>query len=176
MNMRKALLIVAATVLGFAGVMLACILPLRPVYDRGITWPITLIGVIAAILLGAGLLPPYWELYKRGGQVVGLNFVFLLIDSLGALFSVFSLVAQNGKLDILGCVLYIVILVLEAGLFISQGIWLLRTRKQRKAAKVTAASCVADNESDGRKTPPFETVQEHSAHAAGDFAHSNDMA
>lgn len=32
-----------------------------------------LTGVIAAILLGAGLLPPYFELWKRGGRVVGIS-------------------------------------------------------------------------------------------------------
>jgi len=32
-----------------------------------------LTGVIAAILLGGGLLPPYFELWKRGGRVVGIS-------------------------------------------------------------------------------------------------------
>lgn len=42
-------------------------------YDRGVAWPMILTGVIAAILLGAGLLPPYFELWKRGGRVVGIS-------------------------------------------------------------------------------------------------------
>lgn len=178
MKYTKAIAIMVATVAIFAGIMLGCILPLRPLYERGVTWPVTFIGVIAAVLLGAGLLPPYWELWKRGGRVVGLNFVFLLIDSLGALFSLFSLVAQKGDLDVLGCVLYIVVIVLEAGIFLSHGIWLLRTRKSRRAAKQAADEEVGDDailepddaSEDEIRKDPRETVREHSAHAAADIA------
>lgn len=127
------LLVVIAAV--FAGIEVGCIIPFERLYDDGVTWPVTLVGVIAAVLLGVGLLPPYFELWKRNGQVVGINFIFLTIDSLGALFSIFSLVAQHGDLDILGCVLYIVVLVLELGIFSSHIIWMIRTRKARKARK-----------------------------------------
>lgn len=33
------------------------------------------VGIVAAILLAAGLLPPYGELWKRKGRVVGINWV-----------------------------------------------------------------------------------------------------
>jgi hypothetical protein len=33
----------------------------------------TLIGVLAAVLLALGLIPPYFELAKRGGRVVGIS-------------------------------------------------------------------------------------------------------
>lgn len=36
------------------------------------------VGIIAAILLGVGLLPPYWELWKRRGRVIGINWVSIL--------------------------------------------------------------------------------------------------
>ncbi|CAN6630320.1 hypothetical protein TRVA0_012S02454 [Trichomonascus vanleenenianus] len=134
-NRVKLGIIAAVTIAAFAGIEAGCIVPFRGLYARGITWPVTLVGIIAAILLGVGLLPPYFELYKRKGRVVGINFYFLLIDSGGALFSLFSLVAQKGHLDLLGCILYIVVLALEVGIFASQGIWLLRTRKLRKIAK-----------------------------------------
>lgn len=32
-----------------------------------------LVGVIAAVLLAAGIIPPYPELIKRGGRVVGIS-------------------------------------------------------------------------------------------------------
>lgn len=66
-----------------------------------------MIGAVAATLLAAGLLPPYGEAWKRRGRIVGINFVFLATDALGALFSLFSLVAQR-TFDILGGVMYIV--------------------------------------------------------------------
>ena len=93
-----------------------------------------IVGVVAAILLAAGLLPPYFELWKRSGRVVGINFLFLAIDWLGAFFSLMGVVAQN-TFDPLGGCLFIVCIFIEGGIFVSHGIWLFRTRKLRAAAK-----------------------------------------
>ncbi|KAL9120732.1 MAG: hypothetical protein Q9187_002711 [Circinaria calcarea] len=104
-------------------------------YNKGIEWPMLLIGIIAAVLIGAGLFPPYLEIWKRRGRVVGFNWIFLSVDWLGAFFSLMALVAQH-TFDVLGGVVYIVCLVLEAGIFISHGLWLLRTHGLRKRAKL----------------------------------------
>ena len=93
-----------------------------------------IVGVVAAVLLAAGLLPPYFELWKRSGRVVGINFVFLSIDWLGAFFSLMGVVAQN-TFDPLGGCLFIVCIFIEGGIFVSHGIWLVRTRKVRAQAK-----------------------------------------
>lgn len=37
------------------------------------TWPDLVVGVVAAILLASGLLPPYYELWKRDGRVIGFS-------------------------------------------------------------------------------------------------------
>ena len=42
-------------------------------YERGITWPITLIGVLAVLLDVAGLVPLYIDMWKRQGRVVGIS-------------------------------------------------------------------------------------------------------
>jgi hypothetical protein len=62
---------------------------------------------VAAILLAAGLLPPYGEAWKRKGRIIGINFAFLTMDSLGAFFSLLSLVTQR-TFDVLGGVIYII--------------------------------------------------------------------
>ncbi len=49
------------------------------------------VGVVAAILLAAGLLPPYWEIYIRRGRVIGINWIFLTMDWCGAFFSLMAL-------------------------------------------------------------------------------------
>ncbi|KAL8806041.1 MAG: hypothetical protein Q9182_001573 [Xanthomendoza sp. 2 TL-2023] len=103
-------------------------------YSRGVEWPMTVVGVISAVLLASGLIPPYFEIAKRNGRVVGINFVFLSIDWLGAFFSLMALVAQS-TFDVLGGVQYIVCLLLEAGIFTSHLIFLLRTRSLRRRAK-----------------------------------------
>ena len=117
----------------FGGVEALLILTLRPLYDRQIAWPIMIVGIVAAILLAAGLVPPYFELWKRSGRVVGINFTFLTIDWLGAFFSLMGVVAQK-TFDPLGGCLFIVCIFVEGGIFVSHGIWLFRTRKIRAAA------------------------------------------
>ena len=132
----KASLIGTVVGVTFGGVEATLIFTLRPLYDREIAWPIMTTGVVAAILLAAGLLPPYFELWKRSGRVVGINFLFLAIDWLGAFFSLMGVVAQN-TFDPLGGCLFIVCIFIEGGIFVSHGIWLFRTRKVRAIAKAT---------------------------------------
>lgn len=100
------------------------ILWLRPVYRNGTTWPMLVVGIVASVLLAVGLIPPYFELAKRKGRVVGLNFGFLTLDSLGAFFSILSVVF--GTMDILSMVLYAIVLAMEMGIFASHGVWWLR--------------------------------------------------
>ena len=47
----------------------------QPLYDRRINFPMIILGVIAGILLAVGLLPPYIEMWKRRGRVIGINWV-----------------------------------------------------------------------------------------------------
>ncbi|PMD63345.1 uncharacterized protein K444DRAFT_661358 [Hyaloscypha bicolor E] len=116
------------------GVEAALILTLKPLYDRGINFPMIILGVVASILLAVGLLPPYVEIWRRRGRVIGINWIFLTIDWMGAFFSLMALVAQN-TFDILGGVLYILCIFIEGGIFISHLIWRFRTRKIRAQAK-----------------------------------------
>lgn len=144
----KATLLALTIACVFAGVEAALILTLRvsnlfpssqiitnnpnkPLYLRGHETPIFIIGIIAAILLALGLLPPYGEMYKRHGRVVGINWIFLAMDWSGAFFSLMAVVTQN-TFDVLGGVLYIICALLELGIFGSHLIWLARTRKLRK--------------------------------------------
>ena len=114
-----------------AGAEVGFILWLRPIYRGGKEWPMLIIGIIATILIALGLIPPYFELAKRQGRVVGINFVFISMDSLGALFSLISIVV--GTMDILSMVLYAVVIALEFGIFTSHIIWYIRFGKKEKA-------------------------------------------
>lgn len=46
------------------------------------TWPDIVVGVVATLFLSAGLLPPYFELWKRDGRVIGFSELFLLFQFL----------------------------------------------------------------------------------------------
>ncbi|KAL8900093.1 MAG: hypothetical protein Q9207_005861 [Kuettlingeria erythrocarpa] len=130
----KASVLAAGIAAFFGGLQVLLVLTLRGPYDRGVEWPMTLVGVISAVLLAGGLIPPYFEIAKRHGRVVGINFVFLSIDWMGAFFSLMALVAQH-TFDVLGGVQYIVCLLLELGIFTSHLLFLLRTRRLRRLAK-----------------------------------------
>ncbi|KAJ5353937.1 hypothetical protein N7541_006501 [Penicillium brevicompactum] len=136
---NKAVLVCSAMVVLFGGLEALLILTLRIPYNNGVTWPDIVVGVVAAILLSAGLLPPYFELWKRDGRVIGINWVFLSIDTLGGLFSLFALAAQ-GSFDILGGIMYILVVVLEAGIYTSHIVWRIRYRRLRQEAKASGQS------------------------------------
>jgi hypothetical protein len=52
---------------------------------------VTLVGVVAAVLLIIGYVPVPFELWKRRGRVVGIDFWFLTIDWFGAFFSLMAI-------------------------------------------------------------------------------------
>ncbi|CAK7272722.1 hypothetical protein SEPCBS57363_005289 [Sporothrix epigloea] len=118
----------------FGGIEIMLILTLKPVYERGVEVPTLVVGALASILLAAGLIPPYFEIYKRRGRVAGINFVFLAMDWNGAFFSLMAIVTQN-TFDVLGGILYITCVLLEIGIFLCHIIWMVRTRMIRKRAK-----------------------------------------
>ncbi|XBW36190.1 hypothetical protein QEN19_001770 [Hanseniaspora menglaensis] len=97
---------------------------LKPIYEKGTHWPALIFGIISGVVLAAGILPLYYELAHRQGRVVGISFVFLSIDSLGAYLSILSVVL--GTMDVMGIIMYSLIAVLEIGVFVSHFIWIIR--------------------------------------------------
>jgi len=123
-----------ALAISFAVTELILILTLRGPYSRGVGWPMMLMAITASVIQVIGLIPPYFELAKRNGRVIGIDFWFLSIDYAGAFFSLMAVVAQQW-FDALGASLYIACLVLETGIFASQALWLYRARHVRAAAR-----------------------------------------
>lgn len=121
MKKKKLITLVVLFVVVALGLELGFILWLRPLHRRGIEYPTLIVGIVASVLLALGLIPPYFEIAKRHGRVVGINFVFLSLDSLGALLSMVSVLV--GTFDTLSIVLYAIVLGLEIGIFMSQIIW-----------------------------------------------------
>jgi len=114
---------------------LILILTLRGPYARGVQWPMMLMAISASVIQVVGLIPPYFELAKRSGRVIGIDFWFLTIDYAGAFFSLMAVVAQQW-FDALGASLYIACMVLETGIFASQAWWSWRVRRERREAKM----------------------------------------
>lgn len=130
MSWKKILAFGASFTLISAGLEAGFIVWLRPVYRHGTEWPMLIFGIIASVLLAIGLLPPYFELAKRKGRVIGINFVFLTMDSTGALLSMLSILV--GTFDVMSMVLYAIVLAMEIGIFTSHTIWYLRFGRHEK--------------------------------------------
>ncbi|KAF2007494.1 PQ loop repeat protein-like protein [Amniculicola lignicola CBS 123094] len=118
----------------FAGIQVGLIFAIRPAYNRGVEWPVLLVGIIAFLTMLSGYLPIPFELIKRRGRVVGIDFIFLTIDWFGAFFSLMALVAQT-EFDPLFGTLYALCCTIEMSMVTSHLVWRLRTRGIRKRAK-----------------------------------------
>lgn len=135
------------------------ILTLRGPYSRGVEWPMMLMAISASVIQVIGLIPPYFELAKRNGRVIGIDFWFLTIDYAGAFFSLMAIVAQQW-FDALGASLYIACMVLETGIFASQAFWLWRVRHVRREAKkagMTYDEYIVENPS--KKLPRSDSTE-----------------
>lgn len=124
MNRLKIAAIMLTTTLIDVGLEVGFIIWLKPLYQKGTKWPDLIFGISASILLAVGLLPPYFELFKRKGRVVGINFLFLFVDSLGAWLSIVSVIV--GTMDVMGIILYCIVAGMELGIFASHFIWCCR--------------------------------------------------
>lgn len=54
----------------------------RPSHERGNEGGAIFFGVLSSVLISAGLLPQYYEIYKHK-EVIGVSMVFMGIDILG---------------------------------------------------------------------------------------------
>lgn len=140
----KILLISLSFYLFWIALEVGTCIPLRSQYADGKKWPDLVFGIIATIFLCAGLLPPYWELVHRNGRVLGINFIFLAMDSTGAVFSMAAMCI--GTFDTMGMILYALMIAMELGLFVSQGIWMLRFRNEELVVNKVEKSDVTEVE------------------------------
>ncbi|KAF2673014.1 hypothetical protein BT63DRAFT_451044 [Microthyrium microscopicum] len=117
-----------------SGVELLLVFIIQRYYRRGVIWPVTFLGIVSDIGILVGLIPPYIELSKRGGQSVGISFRFLAVDMSGALFSLLALAAQH-TFDFLGGIQYILVITMETGIILAHLIWFMRPKDDLKPFK-----------------------------------------
>jgi hypothetical protein len=89
-SQRKAIGTVIIAALHIGGLEALLVLTLRIPYAKGVDAPILVMGILSAVLFTAGLVPPYWEIWKRRGRVIGIDWTFLSIDWTGALLSLLA--------------------------------------------------------------------------------------
>jgi len=127
-----------------AGIEVGLIYALRHGESRGVSWPKTLMAVLAALFLALGVLRHYWDIYVHR-TVRGISFIFCAIDALGDLTSLIAVLFQPG-IDVLGMVIYGVELFLWLGIFACGGYFNLVPWMQQRWSRASAQgdSTVAD--------------------------------
>ncbi|KAJ0162086.1 Uncharacterized protein CTA2_5134 [Colletotrichum tanaceti] len=119
-SVLRSLAVVAPIAAVMAGIQVALVIGLRVVAKaRGVEWPMTLMAVLSAALLAAGVLRHYWDIYVHR-TVRGISFVFVAIDAAGDVFSLASILFQP-RVDVLGIVIYATEFVLWCGVFACGG-------------------------------------------------------
>jgi uncharacterized protein with PQ loop repeat len=115
--------VLSVTILGslMGGIEVALFFAVRLGLHRDIHWPQTLMAVLAAVLLGLGVLEQYLAIWKNR-SVEGISFLFCGIDALGDVTSIIS-VAFEPTMNILGFFMYGAEFVLWCGVF-ACGFWL----------------------------------------------------
>ncbi|KZT59490.1 hypothetical protein CALCODRAFT_450140 [Calocera cornea HHB12733] len=123
----------------FGGLEAGFVFAVRHGLAEGNDRPYQFFGVMTAILLFAGLIPQYYEIWKLK-EVRGVSMLFMLVDGLGGLFSFLSLVFKP-SLDPLLSFSYISVVVLDTGVILLQLI--LNPIAQRRRAREEAAPAAA---------------------------------
>ena len=130
----------ATTSLGLSmgGLEVGLIFALRRAEQNNAQWAVTLMAVLSALLLSAGVARHYWDIWKMK-TVRGISFIFVFIDALGDLTSLISILFEP-KLDILGLVIYGSELLLWTGVFACGGYynfrpWVRRMIKQHRESR-----------------------------------------
>ncbi|KNG89337.1 PQ loop repeat protein [Aspergillus nomiae NRRL 13137] len=124
--------IVIGAVLGGAEVGL--VFALRVAFQRGQKWPSTLMAILSAVLLAAGVLRHYVDMFRTRSDA-GLSLKFALLDASGDVASILSVIFQP-SLSILGLVIYGTEFVIWLGLMII--LLYFRAAQRRKARDIRA--------------------------------------
>lgn len=132
-SVKRCLLAAAPIVIVMGSVQAALIVGLGILKSRQVEWPMTLMAVLSALLLAAGVLRHYWDIWIHR-TVRGVSFLFVGIDAAGDVFSLVSVLFQP-KLDILGMAIYGTELLLWLGVFACGGYFNLLPRVQRYLSK-----------------------------------------
>jgi len=134
----RIVLVLSALALLLGGVEAALIIGLRKARDGGVKWPLTFMAILSAVLLAAGVMRHYGDIY-RTRSVRGLSLTFVGIDALGDLTSLLSLLFEP-SIDILGLVIYGSELVLWIGIMICVVVFNLILRKRDPIQEETDTS------------------------------------
>ncbi|KAK0467218.1 uncharacterized protein EV420DRAFT_672174 [Desarmillaria tabescens] len=115
-SIKRSVLAVVSIVSLIGGLQAGMVFAVRPSYEHGNHRGVDFFGVFASVMLSAGLLPQFYEIYKHK-EVIGISKLFMLVDLLGGVFSLLSLVFRD-TFDVLAGVAYSLVVVLDGGVIL----------------------------------------------------------
>ncbi|TVY84106.1 Uncharacterized protein LSUE1_G002087 [Lachnellula suecica] len=118
-TLSKCALVMSGMGVLLGGIEVGLVFALQEAVRKDRHWVVTLMGVVSTVLLSAGVLRHYWDIYVHR-TVRGISFIFVGIDAAGDVFSLVSVFFQP-KLDVLGIVIYATEFVLWCGVFACGG-------------------------------------------------------
>ncbi|KAE8360469.1 PQ loop repeat-domain-containing protein [Aspergillus caelatus] len=136
------LAIVIGAVLG--GAETGLVFALRVAFRRGHKWPSTLMAILSAVLLAAGVLQHYVDMFRTRSDA-GLSLKFALLDASGDVASILSVIFQP-SLDILGLVIYGTEFAIWLGLMIILLYFRAAQRRKRRVIRVDGPSDSTSNQ------------------------------
>jgi len=115
--LKRCVLGCAALIALSAGFEVAMIYVAKHLAMKGNTIPLKFFSITSSVITALGLLPQYWEIYKRK-EVIGLSLAFMAVDIGGGVFSILSLVFKK-KFDVLASLVFIIIVVMVTVIMIA---------------------------------------------------------
>ena len=106
-------------------------------------------GILSDVFLAIGFAPQFYEIYKAK-EVIGLSYLFLFMDSLGAVFSLVSLACKD-QLDIIALIGYVAVLGLEIVIVLLALVLNPRARRARVRDGVAEVKGEGEGEGEGEK-------------------------
>ncbi|EJU03659.1 hypothetical protein DACRYDRAFT_64653 [Dacryopinax primogenitus] len=145
----------------YGGLEVAFVFAVRHGLEENNDRPLQFFGVMTAILLFAGLIPQYYEIWRLK-EVRGVSMLFMLVDGLGGLFSTLSL-AFKPSLDPLLSFSYISVVVLDTGVMLLSVILnpIARRRRAREGSGTIADQPAEVNVIDIQMTGGKKSQMDH---------------
>lgn len=106
--LRRCLVYCAAFLALMAGFEVGMIYAVKPSARKGDTVPLKIFSIASSVTIALGLLPQYWEIYRRK-EVIGISIAFMVVDMSGGAFLILSL-AFKEKFDVFASIVYMVVI------------------------------------------------------------------
>ncbi|KAF8518997.1 hypothetical protein BU17DRAFT_90485 [Hysterangium stoloniferum] len=116
-SLRFCLLVLALFCLVGGGLEAGMTVISKQALNKGNERPVQCFGIAASVIIVTGLLPQYWEIWKRK-KVIGVSYYFITVDTLGGVFSLLSLVFKP-EFDIIAAIPYSLVVAMDIPILIA---------------------------------------------------------